>query len=356
MPGNSPVWNNSHLKVVATNGIQMAVHATGFGEGHRLPVLFLHGFPELAFSWRHQLSALHAAGFGVAAPDLRGFGDTGVHGEIEEYRMANLALDVIGLLDGMGVERAVVVGHDFGGRLAWTLAREHPHRVMGVASLNTAYSPRTDADTVEMRRRSHGPTHYMTTFQTPGIGEKLLSADIPATFSGLMRRPAVTLDEFSCLPERLRALPATLFTGEPEVMGEPLLNAEEIDVFVQAYKKTGFTGALNWYRNLRRDWFDREGQSDHVPVPALMVSATDDFFLPPDTTQGMEQYVPDLERRLIGDCGHWTQQERPEAVNSLLLDWLRRRMLPLWTADGSPSSRIGSPDPGQARRLWAGQN
>jgi pimeloyl-ACP methyl ester carboxylesterase len=315
---------------VATNGITLSVRAAGFGDPQRLPVLFLHGFPELSYAWRHQLHALHAAGFGVAAPDLRGYGDTGPQGEVADYRMVNLARDVTGLLDALGVARAVIVGHDFGGTLAWTLARDHADRVLGVVSLNTPYTRRTDTDLVETILRTRGPTNYMVVFQTPGVGEPLLSADVRKTFESLMRRPAVSAAGFRQLPARLQALPATVFTGEPDLLGEPLLDNEELEVFVQAFQKTGFTGALNWYRNLHRNWLDTAGKADQVDVPALMVSASDDVFLPPETTRGMERIVGDLERHVIEGCGHWTQQERPEVVNALLLDWLERRMAPRW--------------------------
>jgi pimeloyl-ACP methyl ester carboxylesterase len=112
-------------------------------------------------------------------------------------------------------------------------------------------------------------------------------------------------------------------------VGAPLLREDELAVFVRAYQRTGFTGPLNWYCNLRRNWEDTAGTLDAVTVPALMVSAEHDFFLPPATTRGMERIVSDLERHTIPECGHWTQQERPDAVNALLLDWLARRMRPV---------------------------
>lgn len=321
---------NHSWRTLASNGVSMAVCAAGFDEPRRLPVVFLHGFPELSHAWRHQFRALHDAGYAVAAPDLRGYGRTGPQGEVADYRMANLALDITGMLDALALRQAVIVGHDFGGALAWTLARDHAHRVLGVVSLNTPYTRRTDADLLQLVLRTRGPTHYMVTFQTPGIGEALLGADLRATFAGLMRRPAVTLAEFAKLPERLRALPATLFTGEPMLMGQPLLDDAELEILVSAYQRSGFSGPLNWYRNLHRNWLDTAGTADRVSVPALMLCAADDYLLPPETTRGMDRIVADLERHVIPDCGHWTQQERPEAVNALLLDWLQRRMLPLW--------------------------
>lgn len=311
-----------------TNGIAMATSVVPATDGARPTVLLLHGFPELAFSWRHQIRALAAAGYGVIAPDLRGYGDTGPQGALEDYRMQNLARDAIGLLDGLGVARAVVVGHDFGGALAWVLARDHAARVLGIASLNTPYTRRTDTDLVQTMRRTRGPTHYMVAFQQPGVGESLLGRDVAATFRGLMRRPAVTLAQFAQLPPRVQALPATVFGAEPDLMGAPLLSDAELQVFTQAYARNGFEGPLNWYRNLHRNWQDTAATADHIGVPALMLSAADDFFLPPATARGMERIVPDLERHTIADCGHWTQQEQPEAVNALLLDWLARRMQP----------------------------
>lgn len=312
---------------VAIPGLAMAASVVPPADALRPTVVLLHGFPELAFSWRHQIAALAAAGYGVVAPDLRGYGDTGPQGPLEAYRMQNLALDVTGLLDALGIARAVVVGHDFGGALAWTLARDHAARVQGVVSLNTPYTRRTEVDLVQTLLQARGPDHYIVTFQQPGVGEALLGTDVAATFRGLMRRPAVTLAQFAQLPARVQALPATMFTGEPAVMGSPLLDDDALRVFTQAYARTGFEGALNWYRNLHRNWLDTTETVDHVGVPALMVSAADDYFLPPATTRGMERIVPDLERHTLADCGHWTQQEQPEAVNALLLDWLARRTM-----------------------------
>jgi soluble epoxide hydrolase/lipid-phosphate phosphatase len=139
-------------RTLPSNGITMAASVIAAKAG-RPTVTLLHGFPELAYSWRHQIAALAQAGYGVLAPDLRGYGDTGPHGALQDYRMQNLALDVTGLLDTLGIARTVVVGHDFGGALAWTLARDHSERVLGVASLNTPYTRRTDTEPHRVSRR-----------------------------------------------------------------------------------------------------------------------------------------------------------------------------------------------------------
>ncbi|RMX06324.1 alpha/beta hydrolase [Corticibacter populi] len=308
-------------QTIHSNGVPFSVHVAGTG----LPVILLHGFPELAYSWRHQIAPLVQAGCQVIVPDLRGYGHTGTHGALHDYRMANLALDVTGILDALGAARAVVVGHDFGGALAWTLARDHADRVLGIASLNTPYTRHTDTDLLETLRAHKGPGNYMVFFQQPGAAEELLGRDVYQTFSGMMRRPALSLQAFRQGPAHWQALPATILGQEPALWGEPFLDAQELAVYVDTYRVTGFTGGLNWYRNLRQNWLDGAGTDDRVRVPALMVSADRDFVLPPETTRGMEQYVPDLARHTIADCGHWTQHERADEVSSTLLGWLRQR-------------------------------
>lgn len=313
-------------RFVKTNGIRMVTYEAGSGP----TVVLLHGFPELAYSWRYQLGPLSKSGWRAIAPDLRGYGGTGPCGDIESYSMQNLSCDILGMLDALEIERTVLVGHDFGGMLAWSLARDHPNRVMGVVSLNTPYTRRGTQDLVRTMLRRRGETNYMVMFQRPGLGEALLERDIAATFRGLMCRPALKIDQFQAAEARLRALPMTLFVGEPAVSGEPIMSNEDLEKYIEAFRRTGFTGALNWYRNLEKNWKDTENSADSVNVPALMIVASDDFFLPPQTTRGMEQHIPDLERKTIENCGHWTQQESPGVVNATILDWLERRMRPLY--------------------------
>jgi pimeloyl-ACP methyl ester carboxylesterase len=307
---------------IRANGIDLAVREAGEGPA----ILLLHGFPELSYSWRSQMKALSAAGWRAIAPDLRGYGDTGPHGELDAYSMRNLALDMIGLIAALELDRVVLLGHDFGGALAWTIARDHPDRVAGVISLNTPYTRRGPHDLAESMRLHRGENNYMVQFQKPGVGEALLERDIAATFGRLMRRPALTLAHFNTAEPRLRELPMTLFVGEPALMGAPVMSEAELRVYINAFKRTGFTGGLNWYRNFHRNWQDTAETDDFVRAPALMVSAADDFFLPPSTTRGMEQHVPDLERHVVADCGHWIQYERPQETNAIILEWLRRRM------------------------------
>lgn len=276
------------------------------------------------------MQSLAANGWRAVAPDLRGYGETGPQGDVIAYRFANLARDVLGMVDALGLEKPVLIGHDFGGALAWSIARDHPDSITGIAVLNTPYTRRGDSDLVSMMRTYRGDTNYMVAFQSPGFAEAELERDVHSLFHNLMRRPGLKLGDFQA-NGRLRALPMSLFTGEPAMMGEPIMSEAELQVYIDAFTRTGFAGGLNWYRNLARNWSDSEASPERIDVPALMVTASDDFFLPPRTSDGMEAIVADLERAEIQDCGHWTQHERSAEVNAVLLDWLERRIRPLMT-------------------------
>jgi len=303
---------------VATNGIDLVVHDAGDGPA----VLLLHGFPELAYSWRHQVAPLVDEGFRVIAPDQRGYGASDAPADPRAYSMRTLVADVVGVLDALDVAEATFVGHDFGGVVAWHSAVYAPDRVMAVASLCTPHGPRGRTDIVESYRRRYGNTHYMTTFQTPGVAEAIFEADLERTFARMLRGVGVSLAEFRTLAADVQALPMGLFIGDPQLFGEPVVSPDELDVYVDAYRRSGFAGPLSWYRSLPRTWEEAEGVDMTIDKPALFVQAADDFFLAPDQRDLTDQYVPNLERHLVDDCGHWMQQERPSEVNSILVEWL----------------------------------
>jgi pimeloyl-ACP methyl ester carboxylesterase len=308
---------------VPTNGIRMAVHERGAG----FPVILSHGWPELAYSWRHQVEALAAAGYRAIAPDQRGYGATEAPEPIDAYDIHHLTGDLVGLLDALSLERAVFCGHDWGGLVVWSMALLHPGRVAGVIGVNTPFLSRSPAQPLPLMRATLGESFYIVQFQEPGRAEAVLERDVRATLS-LMFRKGVTAEEYrQRAEERAQEIGGGLLEaverGEP--FGEPLLSDEELDVYALAYEKTGFRGGINWYRNIDRNWELSEGVAQRVEAPALMVSAADDPVLTPAMTEGMEAYVPDLEKRVVERCGHWTQQERPEELNRLMIDWLRRR-------------------------------
>ena len=308
---------------IATNGIHLAVHELGEGPA----VLLLHGFPELAYSWRHQIGPIADAGFRVIAPEQRGFGDSDAPADPLTYSVKNLVADLVGLLDALELEQAVFVGHDWGSMPAWYAGAYAPERVAGAASLCTPYFTPGEVDLIEAYNEIRGPNHYMATFQEPGVGEAMLERDIEGTFRALIRRRGMTLEEVRAAPPEIQEIPAGVFVGDPQLCGAELLSDDELAVYTEVYRRTGFTGGLNWYRALHEDWREGLGQDFVVDRPALMISAADDFFLPPDYTEGMEELLPQLEKHVIPDAGHWLQQERPAEVNALLIPWLERSFL-----------------------------
>jgi len=276
-----------------TNGIRM--HYVEQGDG--FPVLFLHGFPELWYSWRHQIPALAGAGFRAIAPDLRGYGDTDRPGGIEAYDIHHLVGDMTGLLDALDLPRAVIVGHDWGGVIVWQMALMNPERVERVISLNTPFQRRSRRRPTEaFEQLPDGRFNYILYFQEPGRAESDIEPDIVSWLDTTMRRIATQQD---------------------------FITRDTIRVFADAFRRGGITGPLNYYRNVDRNWETTaylEGRQ--VTMPALMICAENDPILIPQSAEGMEKYIPDLTTRLVKNCGHWTQQEQPDEVNHLILEFL----------------------------------
>lgn len=308
---------------VQSNGIRMAVYEQGSG----FPIVFCHGFPELAYSWRHQLPALAAAGFRAIAPDQRGYGLTDAPEGAENYSMRHLTGDLAGMLDALGIEKAVFCGHDWGGMVVWQMALMHPERVAGVIGVNTPHMPRAPMDPIALMKMAYGDDMYIVYFQTPGVADAALAADTAKTMRFFMRKGGMTLEEFDRQPPEAKnlALVAALQSDEALWPGELVMSQAELDVFVETFKRTGFTGGINWYRNFTRNWQESEGRSDKISVPCLMIMAENDVVLRPAMADGMEALVPDLEKHLVRNCGHWTQQEHPDETNRVIADWMRRR-------------------------------
>jgi pimeloyl-ACP methyl ester carboxylesterase len=303
-------------RFVRANGLRLAVYEQGAG----VPVVFSHGFPELAYSWRHQLPALAAAGFRAIAPDQRGYGASDCPEAVEAYDIAQLTGDLVALLDALELERAVFCGHDWGGMVIWSLGQLHPSRVLGLIGVNTPFLPRPPVPPLQLLEQTMGPDHYIVHFQKRGDADARLAKDVRRVFEVAMRR-GIKLADVD-LSQGIRNFATAVEEGRK--LGQPLLSDSEIDVFVKAFERTGFTGGINWYRNIDRNWRLTEHAPQTLDAPSLMVMSEDDFALPPAMAEGMEARVPNLEKVLIRDCGHWTQQERPDELNRILVDWLRR--------------------------------
>jgi pimeloyl-ACP methyl ester carboxylesterase len=313
-------------KIIKTNGIDMAVYEAGPKDG--VPVVLCHGFPELAYSWRHQIPALAKAGYHVLAPDQRGYGRTSRPEAVTDYDMEHLTGDLTGLLDTYGIKDAIFVGHDWGGLVVWQLPLFHPTRVRGVVGVNTPFLARGPMDPIAGMRAVFGEDMYIVYFQKPGAADAVLAKDVGKAFRFFMRKSGMKAADYAKLPAEQRNLALVKALEADESGwggGQQLLNAEEMKFFVDTFTRTGFTGGINWYRNFTRNWEKSEGVEQKVNVPCLMIMAEDDVVLSPAMADGMEKYVPDLEKALIKDCGHWTQQEHPDQVNTILINWLNKR-------------------------------
>jgi pimeloyl-ACP methyl ester carboxylesterase len=309
--------------VVPLPDLRLGVDSAGEGPA----VVCCHGFPDLAHGWRHLLPALAAAGFRALAPDQRGYGRTGGPDAVEAYDIHHLTGDLVGMLDALGIERAVFVGHDWGGTVAWMTALLHPTRVAGVIGVNTPHYPRPSTAPVERLRAMFGDTHYMVAVQQSDALDRALATDVRRTFTQIVRS-GVPPDETLCgwlgADGRMRTLADTVLG--PPMPGTPLLSAADLSVYVDAFTRTGFTGGLNWYRNLDRNWATTPHLAGaRITVPALMVTAEWDVLLPPAAADRMRPLVPDLETVMLPRCGHWTTIERPTELARLAIDWLRRR-------------------------------
>jgi len=320
------------VQFAGVNGVQMAYYEAGPKAG--VPVIFSHGFPELAFSWRHQVKALSEAGRRVIAPDQRGYGLTKGPAEVEAYDLEHLCGDLVALMDHLGIPKAVFCGHDWGGFVVWYMAIRHPDRVAGVISLNTPFQPRAPFDPIAIMRERLGERMYIVHFQTQGEADAVLDANTRKVMDFFLRRPidipgapaAGFATERKPGDPSLFAMVDMLEAYDPAVDPRPVfLSDAEFEAYVETFERTGFTGGINWYRNFTRNWIQSENIDHRVTQPSLMVMAEKDAVLPPSSADGMEAIIADLEKVLIKDSGHWTQQEKPEEVNRVLLEWLGRR-------------------------------
>ncbi|XP_055283246.1 bifunctional epoxide hydrolase 2 [Moschus berezovskii] len=305
----------THGYVPIKPGVRL--HFVELGSG---PVVCLcHGFPESWFSWRYQIPALAQAGFRVLAVDMKGYGESSAPPEIEEYSLKVLSEDMITFLDKLGISQAVFIGHDWGGMLVWTIALFYPERVRAVASLNTPFMPSNPKVSSMEIIKANPAFNYQLYFQEPGVAEAELEKNLNRTFKSFFRSSDETFITVSRVCEM-----GGLFVNTPE---EPtlskMLTEEDIQFYVQEFKKSGFRGPLNWYRNMDKNWeWGCKGSGRKILIPALMVTAEKDFVLTPELSKHMEDWIPHLKRGHIKDCGHWTQMEKPTELNRILIEWL----------------------------------
>ena len=293
-----------------------------FQAGQGIPLVLCHGWPEHAYSWRHQVQPLVDAGYHVIIPNQRGYGRSSQPDAVEAYDCHHLTADLNGLLDALGYEKAVFVGHDWGAIVVWQHALLNPERVAGVANLSVPFMPRGDSDPVAFWESMLGDEFYIVHFnRQPGVAATAFGNN-PRQFLSNMYRTRQWLEAEEPQPGMMSIIH---MADQPVNRGELMMSEVELDVFVKAFEHSGFHAPCNWYRNFTRNWETTADVEQLVRQPALMIYGTYDIVPKTDMTG----YVPDLEEYEL-ESGHWIQQEQPEETNRILLDWLDRRMKPLF--------------------------
>jgi pimeloyl-ACP methyl ester carboxylesterase len=328
-------WQNP--KYLDLPDLRMAVFEAGERRDGMPSLVLCHGWPELAFSWRKVVPILVEAGLHVIVPEQRGYGmtgnalsDPGDESGVDLYDMVHLTGDMAHLLDAFDIEKAIFTGHDWGGFIIWQLPFHHPDRIAGLIGVNTPFIPRLSDDPIKLMRQVYGDDFYIAKFQEYGVAEAVLDAE-PAALLRLLYRSANDAPAKSDPPllprpefERLEML-NMLKVDEAEWPGAPLLNDADFAYYANAFKRSGYRGSINWYRNFSRNWELSAGVEQKITHPSLMICAANDRVLPPSMAEGMPAYIDDLETHIIEECGHWTQNEQPEKLAHLMRDWVLKR-------------------------------
>ena len=318
------------------------IHRTVESSGHRIHcveasesvasgrplVVMIHGFPESWYSWRHQIPVLAEAGFRPLAVDVRGYGRSSAPSEIEAYAMTRLVGDVIAVIDDAEEDQAVVVGHDWGAPIAWTTALWRPDRVQGVAGLSVPYNPRGNVEPLDALRALAGDeVFYIDHFQEPGVAEAEAEADLASWLRGFY---------FSASAECDFSKPSMGFVEPGRPMSDRFqqpaesqmawMTDDDFAFYLGEFERTGLTGGFNRYRNLTRDHHELSAwRFAPITTPSLFVGGDRDgpTILGAKAIENFGVNLPNLTgSHIIENCGHWVQQEQPDEVNRLLIDFV----------------------------------
>ncbi|KRA95555.1 epoxide hydrolase [Devosia sp. Root685] len=300
--------------LVSVNGVTLEVFEAG-RENQGKPIVLCHGWPEHAFSWRHQVPALVAAGYHVIVPNQRGYGNSSRPDDVTDYDIAHLTGDLVALLDHYGYKDATFVGHDWGAMVVWWLTLLHPGRVNAVINLSMPYQERGDMPWIAFLELIFGADYYFVHFnRQPGVADAILDANAARFLRNLYRKNVP-------LTEPGPGMSMINLARAETPLGEPVMSDSDLGVYVSAFEKSGFTGGINWYRNLDRNWHLLADADPIIHQPALMIYGDRDVI---PKFEKLADFVPNVD--VIGlDCGHWIQEEKPEETNEAILNWLARQ-------------------------------
>lgn len=326
MNTKSPV-EGVKFRMIKSNGLNMRI--AEMGDAGPL-VLLAHGWPESWYSWRHQITALANAGYQVVAPDMRGYGETDAPADVDDYDIVNLAGDMVGILDALGEETAIMVGHDWGSIVAWHSVLLHPERFTALIAMSVPYSGRPKQSLMEGWKATYGDNFFYILYhnEPDGVAEAEYDSDPRGLLSRLYLSPK-SPREAPTITDRSRSAGGWIGRlGAPRGRPDWLL-AEDLDYIVSQFENAGFRGGVNYYRNFHRNWEITENLNGvRVEVPTLFIAGERDIVIAhattEDLTRGMKRVVDDLRGVvLIPDIGHWVQQEAPEQTNKVMLEFLQ---------------------------------
>ena len=312
-------------RFVETNGIRMHIAEAGTGP----LVVLCHGWPESWYSWRHQIEALAKAGFHAVAPDMRGYGQTDKPDAIDSHTLFHLTGDIIGLVQALGEKQATVIGHDWGAPVAWHCALFRPDIFRNVVGLSVPYRPRGSVKPSTAWPSTDDAEFYQSYFQRPGEAEAEFDKDVRNTI--LLTLLGASGDASRADPAMQGMVPRKggwLAGKTPPTTLPGWIRDADIDFYASEFKRAGFSGGLNWYRNIDRNWeLTAPWTGATVNARALYVVGDRDLVY---RFRGMDQLVPNLRQFvpnlqdtiILAGCGHWTQQERAQEVNEAILAFL----------------------------------
>ncbi len=300
--------------LISVNDVELEVFEAG-RENAGKPIVLCHGWPEHAFSWRYQIPALVAAGYHDIVPNQRGYGNSSRPTEVTDYDIEHLSGDLIALLDHYEYEDAIFVGHDWGAFVVWGLTLLHPDRVNKVINLALPYQERTEKPWIEFLQEILGGDYYVVHFnRQPGVADAVLDENTSQFLRNMFRKNVPPAP-----PEPGMAMINLARAETPP--GEPIMSESELAVFVSAFESTGFTGSINWYRNLDRNWHILADVDPIIQKPALMIYGDRDLI---PKSENLTEFVLNVDVVSL-DCGHWIQQEKPEETNRVILNWLEQQ-------------------------------
>ena len=318
-----PEANRSEInqRRVSTNGIELNIAEQGEGP----LVLMLHGFPESWYSWRHQIPAVASAGFHAVAPDMRGYGKSDKPADISTYNQVEVTNDIIGLISSLGYKTAIVFGHDWGAPTAWSCALHLPDKVTAVGVLSVPFSPRAPAPPLDMMKEIFKDMFfYQLYFQEPGVAEKEWETNVRVNLRKFYHIGSGAFDAGNFIAPKSPDSDLLSDMEDPGTLGT-WCTESDLDFYTTEFEQSGFRGPLNYYRNHNLTWSLTEGGPEKITQPALFVAGEKDgvIMLAADALKNMPRYVTNLKvNQLIPGIGHWTQQEAPAEVNTLMIDFI----------------------------------